>query len=91
MKKINYIDVNELNPLNFDSIIDVRSAAEFSEDHIPNSVNLPVLSDLERGEVGALYKSLSPFEARKVGGALIAETVANHIKNGLSKNNETWR
>ena len=91
MKKINYIDVNELNPLNFDSIIDVRSPAEFTEDHIPNSVNLPVLSDLERGEVGTLYKSLSPFEARKVGSALIAENVANHIKNGLSNNNETWR
>ena len=91
MRKINYIDVNELNPLNFDSIIDVRSPAEFSEDHIPNSVNLPVLSDLERGEVGTLYKSLSPFEARKVGSTLIAENIANHIKNGLSSNKETWK
>ena len=91
MKKINYIDVNELNHQNFDSIIDVRSPAEFTEDHIPNSVNLPVLSDLERGEVGTLYKSLSPFEARKVGGALIAENVANHIKKSLSNNKENWK
>ena len=27
-----------------DTIIDVRSPAEFAEDHIPGAINLPVLS-----------------------------------------------
>jgi tRNA 2-selenouridine synthase len=29
----------------FDEIIDVRSPAEFAEDHIPGAINCPVLDD----------------------------------------------
>ena len=36
----------------FDAVIDVRSPAEFAEDHVPGAINLPVLSDAERAEVG---------------------------------------
>ncbi len=38
----------------FDSVIDVRSPSEFAEDHVPGAINLPVLSDVERAEVGTL-------------------------------------
>jgi tRNA 2-selenouridine synthase len=31
--------------------------------------------------VGTLYKQVSPFEAKKVGGALVAKNVARHIEN----------
>ena len=41
----------------FDLIIDVRSPDEFKKDHIPNSVNMPVLSDEERQKVGTVYSS----------------------------------
>ena len=41
----------------FDDIIDVRSPIEFEEDHVPNSINLPVLNDLERKKVGIIYKN----------------------------------
>ena len=54
----------------FDEIIDVRSPAEFAEDHIPGAINCPVLDNEQRIEVGTLYKQVSPFEARKVGAAL---------------------
>ena len=56
----------------FDTIIDVRSPAEFSEDHIPGAINLPVLDNDERARVGTIYKQQSPFLARKIGGALVA-------------------
>ena len=44
-----------ISKVNFDTIIDVRSPKEFTEDHIPNSINLPVLSDFEREVVGKIY------------------------------------
>ena len=53
----------------FDVVIDVRSPGEFAEDHVPGAVNLPVLDNAERAEVGTLYVQKSRFLARKVGGA----------------------
>ena len=51
----------------FDTIVDVRSPAEFAEDHLPGAINLPVLDDAERERIGTLYKQVSPFQARKLG------------------------
>jgi tRNA 2-selenouridine synthase len=63
----------------FDEIIDVRSPSEFAEDHIPGSINLPVLDDAERARVGTLYKQVSSFEAKKVGAALVSRNIAAHL------------
>ena len=52
---IKYIRNWELK--SFDDIIDVRSPSEYQEDHIPNSSNLPVLNNLERKEIGIIYKN----------------------------------
>ena len=43
----------------FSEIIDVRAPEEFAEDHLPGAVNLPVLNDDQRAEVGTIYKSTS--------------------------------
>ncbi len=64
----------------YDEIIDVRSPAEFAEDHIPGAINCPVLDDAQRAEVGTLYKQVSPFEAKKIGAALVSENIARHLK-----------
>ena len=64
-------------------VIDVRSPGEFEVDHIPGAVNLPVLSDRERHEVGLMYKS-SPFEAKKYGASLVAANIAAHITEHFS-------
>ncbi|CAG2238984.1 mnmH [Mytilus edulis] len=45
-------------------IIDVRTPDEFKLDHIPKAVNLPVLNNSQRDEVGKLY-STDQFRARK--------------------------
>lgn len=37
-------------------VLDVRSEGEFAKDRLPFAVNLPILSDKERHEVGLLYK-----------------------------------
>ena len=91
MKTINYICASEIGKNCFDAIIDVRSPSEFSTDHVPNAINLPALTDSERGDVGSIYKNFSPFEARKLGGALIAENVGQHLKKVLVKNKQTWK
>ena len=75
----------------FDEIIDVRTPAEFSEDHIPGAINCPVLSNEERATVGTLYKQVSPFEARKVGAILVARNIAQHLQTTFIKHPKSWR
>ncbi len=75
----------------FDTVIDVRSPAEFAEDHIPGAISLPALSDAERARVGTIYKQDSPFRARKIGAALVARNVADHLDGPLAGMDGGWR
>ncbi|MBF9030246.1 tRNA 2-selenouridine(34) synthase MnmH [Rhodobacterales bacterium HKCCE3408] len=75
----------------FDTIIDVRSPAEYAEDHIPGAISLPVLSNEERAEVGTIYVQDSPFRARKIGAALVARNAARHIEERLMGFDGGWR
>lgn len=75
----------------FDSIIDVRSPSEFAEDHIPGAINCPVLDDQERIRVGTMYKQLSPFDAKKVGAALVAKNIARHIELHMLDKPREWK
>ena len=74
----------------FDLGIDVRSPAEFALDHIPGSVNFPVLNNDERAQIGTLYKQVSPFAAKKLGAALVSKNIAEHIKNHLLELPREW-
>jgi tRNA 2-selenouridine synthase len=75
----------------FDTVIDVRSPAEFEEDRIPGAISLPVLDNTERAEVGTMYKQISPFQARKLGAALVFRNAANHIEQRLSHHEGGWK
>ena len=75
----------------FDTVIDARSPLEFAEDHLPGAINLPVLSDEERAQVGTIYKQVSPFDARKLGGAMVAANAARHIAGPLAGFGGGWR
>ncbi|EIE49617.1 tRNA 2-selenouridine synthase [Salipiger aestuarii] len=75
----------------FDSVIDVRSPAEFAEDHIPGAINLPVLDNEERARVGTIYKQQSPFLARKIGAALVFRNASGHIEGPLAHHGGGWR
>ncbi len=74
----------------FDALIDVRSPAEFAEDHLPGALNWPVLDDEERRVVGTLYKA-SPFEARKIGAALVARNIARHLDAHATPLARSWK
>lgn len=68
----------------FDAIIDARSPAEYALDHLPGAINLPVLNDGERAEVGTHYVQVSRFEARRLGAALVARNIARHLETALA-------
>ncbi len=66
-------------------VIDLRSPAEFADDHVPGAVNVPLFDNQERALVGLLYKQFSPdaafhegreVVARKVGGLVAALAAA---------------
>src|SRR5688572_17594492 len=74
----------------FDAILDVRSPAEYAEDHIPLAHSCPVLDDTERAKVGTLYKHDS-FAARKSGAALVARNIARHVEAAFADHPATWK
>lgn len=75
----------------FDEIIDTRSESEFAEDHIPGAINCPVLNDAERARVGTIYKQESPFDAKKLGAALVSRNIATHIDATFAQRPRAWR
>ena len=75
----------------FDEVIDVRTPSEFAEDHVPDAVNRPVLSDEERARVGTLYKQVSAFTGRKTGAALVSRNIARHIETSFMDKPKSWR
>ncbi len=75
----------------FDEIIDVRSPAEFAEDHIPGAINCPVLDNEQRIQIGTLYKQVSPFDAKKLGAAMVSENIARHLRERFLDRPKRWK
>jgi tRNA 2-selenouridine synthase len=75
----------------FDTIVDTRSPAEFAEDHVPGAISCPVLDNEERARVGTIYKQVSPFDAKKIGAALVAKNIARHIEKLFVEKPRTWK
>lgn len=58
------IAINEFIPqMGKSPLIDVRSESEFRQGHIPGAINIPVLNDGQRKEVGITYKQKGRREA----------------------------
>ncbi|MBI1339557.1 tRNA 2-selenouridine(34) synthase MnmH [bacterium] len=68
----------------FDDIIDVRSPSEFADDHVPGAINLPVLDDAQRAEVGTIYVQQSAFLARRIGAAYVSRNISRALETTLS-------
>lgn len=75
----------------FDAVIDVRSPSEYQADHIPGAINLAVLSDQERAEVGTIYVQDSRFEARRLGAAFVSKNIAEHLTGALADRPRDFR
>jgi tRNA 2-selenouridine synthase len=56
-------------------VIDLRSPAEFAEDHLPGARNVPLFDDAERGLIGTLYARRSPQAAFDAGRARTREKI----------------
>ena len=52
--KTSFASLSDILNHGFDTVIDVRSPAEFAEDHVPGAINLPALSNEQRAEVGTI-------------------------------------
>ncbi len=74
----------------FDEIIDVRTPAEFAEDHLPGARNAPVLNNEERVIIGTLYKQ-DPFAATRLGAAMVARNIASHLEQQFADRPPRWR
>ncbi len=53
-------------------VVDARTPLEYEEDHIPGAINIPLLTNEERVEIGTLYKQTGPHAARVRGLELTA-------------------
>ncbi|HTP72176.1 MAG TPA: tRNA 2-selenouridine(34) synthase MnmH [Burkholderiaceae bacterium] len=78
-------------PSPYDTVIDVRSPAEYADDHLPGAVNWPVLDDEQRRVVGTLYVQDSPHAARRVGAALVARNIAAAIERWVQDKPREWQ
>ena len=74
----------------YDEIIDVRTPDEYETDHVPKAINLPVLGNMQRAEIGTLYRN-SSFAARRKGASLVAHNIAEHLERELSGRPSGWR
>eukprot|EP00092_Neocalanus_flemingeri_P006931 GFUD01007482.1.p1 GENE.GFUD01007482.1~~GFUD01007482.1.p1 ORF type:complete len:398 (-),score=111.78 GFUD01007482.1:31-1224(-) len=90
--QVPYFSVSDINPniKMFDEIIDVRTPDEFAEDRVFNAINLPVLDNQQRIEVGTLYKKEKSI-ARKLGAALINKNTSELIVNHFMTKDLTYK
>lgn len=56
-------------------VIDLRSPAEYAEDHVPGAVNAPLFDDVQRALVGTLYARSSPEEAFAAAREIVRERI----------------
>ncbi|MCC6600373.1 MAG: tRNA 2-selenouridine(34) synthase MnmH [Crocinitomicaceae bacterium] len=84
--KYEKIDINDLLTLQRQEnilLLDVRSPAEFEAGHIPCAVNLPLLDNEERHQVGSTYKQEGKNSAVLKGFELTGKKFAGYISKAL--------
>jgi tRNA 2-selenouridine synthase len=61
-------------------IVDLRSPAEYDEDHVVGAQNLPLLDNVQRALVGTIYKQESQEEAFECGLQIVKENLPAMLK-----------
>ena len=64
-------------------VLDVRTPSEFQQGHIPGSKNYPLFSDVERAEIGTLYKQVSRDKAFHRGLELVGPRMAEMVEHAV--------
>ncbi len=78
------IDVKDAVLLKNKIFVDVRSPNEFNNGSIPGAINIPLLDNEERVEIGTLYKQVDP-EAAKTRGLEIISPKLKHFYDEVNK------
>ena len=60
--------------------IDTRTPQEFSEDHLPRAINIPIFSNEERAVIGTMYKQVSKEKALETGVTLFSRKLPEFMK-----------
>ena len=84
---VNIISVEEALKLGNSLIIDARSPKEFNDDHIIGAINVPLLDDQERHEIGLIYKQQSKDKAIERGMELFPSKIPS-IFNAVKDHKE---
>ncbi len=69
-------------------LLDTRTPKEFQEDHLPNAINLPILSNEERAVVGTVYKQVSQEKAIEQGIEFFSQKMPEFIKEAAQYKKE---
>ena len=91
--------MDSLELLRSATLLDVRAEAEYQQGALPNSINIPILNDGERAEVGTTYKQLGPDAATELGHKLVSgdvksariESWINFLQANPSAHLTCWR
>ncbi|RDI45661.1 tRNA 2-selenouridine(34) synthase MnmH [Falsibacillus pallidus] len=62
------------------TLIDVRSPSEYKTATIPGSINIPIFTDEERGEIGTIYKQVNVEAAKERGLEIVSAKLPQFIK-----------
>ncbi len=60
-------------------VVDVRSPIEFQKGHMPGALNIPLFEDLERAEIGTLYKAKGREDAIMRGLEIVSPKLTEFI------------
>jgi len=70
-------------------LIDVRAPIEFTKGHLPHAINIPLFEDIERAEIGTLYKQQGKDVAVGRGLEIVSPKMTffvNQVKSLLKSN-----
>lgn len=76
----NEITLEQLREIDRPLFIDLRSPSEWNEGNIPGSINIPLLDDAERTEVGIVYKNVNEKSARDLGLSIVSPKLPTIVK-----------
>lgn len=82
------LSAERFNTIKSKVVVDVRSPFEHLKEYIPDSVNIPILSDPERVEVGTVYKKEGEFKARKLALSLVAPKIPQIVGDIIAAKRE---
>ncbi|WP_084478250.1 rhodanese-like domain-containing protein [Fervidicella metallireducens] len=67
IKILNYEEIDKNKIHGSYVLIDVRSEGEYRQEHIPNSINIPLFNDEDRKKIGTVYVNESVEKAKYLG------------------------